>query len=182
MTDESLPMLAPGTRRILVIGSGGAGKSTVAARLAAALELPLVGLDALYWNAGWIPTPASEWAECVRAASARDAWVMDGNYGGTLAERLARCEAVVFLDLPRLVCISRIVRRAIRYVGRSRPDMPAGCPEKLSWEFVVWVWTYPSRRRPDVWAKLTALPPEKRVIILSSRRDVAAFLAMNRRL
>lgn len=62
-------------------------------------------------------------------------------------------------------------------LGRARPDMPAGCPERLSWEFIVWVWNYPVRRRPDVLAKLGTLRGEKEIIILSSRREVSAFLS-----
>ena len=164
-------------RRVLVIGSGGAGKSTLAARLSQRLGLPLIGLDAQYWKAGWVPTAATEWAEHVRELAFRDAWVMDGNYGGTLDLRLARSDTVVFLDLPRLLCLWRIVSRALRHWGRARPDMPAGCPERLSWEFIVWVWNYPVRRRPDILAKLGTLRGEKEIFILSSRRDVSAFLS-----
>jgi len=163
-------------RRVLVIGSGGAGKSTLAARLSERLGLPLIGLDTLYWNAGWVPTPENEWADRVRGLASRDSWVMDGNYGGTLDVRLARADTVVFLDLPRLLCLWRIVSRAIRHWGRARPDMPPGCPERLSWEFVVWVWGYPSRRRPEILAKLEALRGEKQVFVISSRREVSAFL------
>jgi adenylate kinase family enzyme len=102
---------------------------------------------------------------------------MDGNYGGTLDARLARCDTVIFLDLPRVLCTWRIVWRAARYVGRTRPDMPAGCPERLSWEFVVWVWTFPARRRPEILAKFAALRGEKRIIVLRSRRAVSTFLS-----
>jgi adenylate kinase family enzyme len=164
-------------RRVLVIGSGGAGKSTLSAQLSKRLGLPLIGLDILYWKPGWVPTPADEWSERVRVFSSQDAWVMDGNYGGTLDARLARCDTVIFLDLPRLVCLWRIITRAARYLGRTRPDMPAGCPERLSWEFVVWVWAYRARRRPQILNRLSALRGEKRVIILSSRRAVSAFLS-----
>lgn len=163
--------------RVLVIGSGGAGKSTLAARLSERLDLPLIGLDALYWKPGWVATPAIEWAEQVRELASRDRWVMDGNYGGTLDVRLARSDTVVFLDLPRLLCIWRIVSRAIRHWGHARPDMPAGCPERLSWEFVVWVWTYPIRRRPEILAKLEMLRGEKKIFVLASRRDVSTFLS-----
>lgn len=101
---------------------------------------------------------------------------MDGNYGGTLDARLAACDTVVFLDVPRLVCIARVIRRALRYAGRTRPDMAPGCPERLTWEFLAWVWTYPTRRRPDVLRRLAALPPETRVAILRTRRDVERFV------
>lgn len=157
-------------RRVLIVGSGGAGKSTLAVRVGARTGLPVVHLDAHYWRAGWTATPAEEWRRTVAALSAAPAWVMDGNYGGTLDLRLAASDTVVFLDLPRVVCLWRIVRRALRHRGRSRPDMAPGCPEQLSWEFVRWVWSYPHRRRPGVLRRLAALPATTRVVVLRSRR------------
>lgn len=162
---------------MLVIGSGGAGKSTLAARLGARLDLPVVHLDALYWRPGWVATPDPEWRETVARLAARDAWVMDGNYGGTLDRRLAACDAVVFLDLPRAVCLAGVLRRWLRYAGRTRPDMAPGCPERLTWAFVRWVWDYPRRRRAGVLRRLAALPPDRRVIVLQSREAVEQFLA-----
>ena len=164
-------------RRILVIGSGGAGKSTLAARLGARLGLPVIHLDAHFWRPGWVETPAAEWREVVTALTARDAWVMDGNYGGTLDLRLAACDAVIFLDLPRVVCVAGIVGRWLRHAGSTRPDMAPGCPEQLSWEFVRWVWDYPRRRRPDVLRRLAALPADRHVVVLRSRRAAERFLA-----
>ena len=163
-------------RRVLVIGSGGAGKSTFAARLGAATGLPVIHLDACYWRAGWDPMPKDEWTRTVDALAARDAWVMDGNYGGTLERRLAACDTVVFLDLPRLVCLWRVTRRALRYRGRTRPDMAPECPERLTWEFVRWVWDYPRTRRPGILRRLADLAGTKRVVILESTRDVERFL------
>ena len=163
-------------RRVLVIGSGGAGKSTFAVALGERLGLPVIHLDAHFWHAGWVETPKAEWRERVAQLAARDAWVMDGNYGGTLPQRLAACDAVMFLDLPRLVCTWRVIKRVIRYYGRSRPDLAPGCPEQFSWAFLWWVWTYRSRRRPDVLRRLCELPATTRVEILRSPREVQAFL------
>ena len=159
-----------------MIGSGGAGKSTFAARLGAVTGLPVVHLDACYWRAGWEPTPKDEWARAVDEIASRDAWIMDGNYGGTMERRLAACDTVVFLDLPRAICLWRVTRRALRYRGRSRPDMAPGCPERLTWEFARWVWDYPRRRRPGILARLDALAGAKRVVVLRSTREVERFL------
>lgn len=164
-------------RRVLVIGSGGSGKSTFSVALGARLELPVIHLDREYWHAGWVPTLADEWRARVAELIAGEAWVIDGNYGGTMAARLAACDTVIFLDLPRIQCLWRVVRRAMRFAGRSRPDMTPGCPERLSWEFLGWIWTYPSRRRPEVLRMLRALPVTTRVETLSSSRSVEAFLA-----
>lgn len=163
-------------RRIMIIGSGGAGKSTLARRIAEGLSLPLVGLDAHYWSAGWTPTSKAAWVAHVDELLRRDAWVMDGNYGGTMDLRLARCDTVVFLDLPRVVCLWRVVKRWMKYRGRSRPDLPDGCAERLTWEFATWIWTYPTRRRPEILARLTALTADQRVVHLTSQRAVAGFV------
>jgi adenylate kinase family enzyme len=163
-------------RRVLVIGSGGAGKSTFAKRLGAATRLPVIHLDACYWRAGWSPMPKDEWLRTVDEIAARETWIMDGNYGGTLDRRLAGCDTVIFLDLPRLVCLRRALWRSIRFRGRSRPDMAPGCPERITMEFVRWIWTYPNERRPDIVRRLQALDPEKRVVILKSTREVEQFL------
>ena len=162
--------------KILVIGSGGSGKTTFARRLAARTGLPLFHLDALFWRPGWDPTPADEWHGKVEELVRRDAWIMDGNYGGTLDIRLAACDAVVFLDIPRLVCLWRVLRRQLQHRGQSRAELPPGCPERLSWEFVKWIWTYPARRRGSILQRLSELRNGKRVFVLRSSRAVDAFL------
>lgn len=164
-------------RRLMIIGAGGAGKSTLARRVGERTGLPVVHLDALYWHPGWVPTPTAEWEARVRALVAEEAWVMDGNYGGTMDIRLARADTVVFLDLPRLTSTLRIVWRSLRFRGRTRPDMTPGCPERLTPEFVRWVWDYGRTRRPGILARLAALPPDRRVVILRSAAEVERWLA-----
>lgn len=134
-------------RRILVIGSGGAGKSTFSAKLGVKLGLPVVHLDACYWSAGWVERDKEEWREVVGRLVAEAAWIMDGNYGGTLDMRLAACDTVIFLDMPRFLCLWRILRRRLRFHGKTRPDMAEGCEEHLAWEFIRWVWNYPAVRK-----------------------------------
>ncbi len=174
---------APGTtvtvwrrdwRRVLVVGCAGAGKTTFAVRLARALDLPIIHLDSEYWLPGWRHTPPEEWQSRVEELAARDCWVMDGNYGGTLERRLARADAVVFLDLPRATCLRRVVLRSLRYRGRSRPDLPPGCPERLEWQFLRWVWNYGRRSRGRVVGLLAAsgLP----VVHLQTRREAERWL------
>jgi len=163
-------------QRVLIIGAGGSGKTTVARRLAERTGLPLIHLDSLYWRAGWQPTPAEEWRATVEQLVARQRWIVDGNYGGTLDLRLRACDTVVFLDLPRLVCLWRVLARQLRHVGAVRPELPAGCRERLSWEFLVWIWTYPARRRGDILQRLAALDKRQRVAILQSDAAIDEFI------
>ena len=101
---------------------------------------------------------------------------MDGNYGGTLDMRLEACDSVVFLDLPRWLCLWRVVKRQLRYRHGVRPEMAPGCPERFTWEFIEWIWTYPARRRGAILARLEALRPRKKVSVLRSASEVESFL------
>jgi adenylate kinase family enzyme len=164
-------------RKVLVIGSGGAGKSTLARRLGGLLGLEVIHLDALYWQAGWVETPKEVWRERVAGLLGREAWVMDGNYSGTLELRLAACDTVVFLDLPRAVCVWRVLKRSLVYRGQSRPDMARGCPEQMTVDFLRWVWNYPARSRPKVLKLLAEQAAGKTVVRLRTRAEAEEFLA-----
>jgi adenylate kinase family enzyme len=99
---------------------------------------------------------------------------MDGNYGATLERRLGRAQAAVFLDVPRLTCLRRVIVRSWRYRGRPGPGLPDGCPERLEWAFLMWVWDYERRSRGRVVSLLAAsgLP----VVHLRSRREAERWL------
>lgn len=163
-------------KRVLVIGSGGAGKSTFARRLGARLGLPVIHLDRAYWQPGWVEPPKDEWLRTVEGLCAGDSWVMDGNYSGTLDVRLAACDTVLFLDLPRVVCVWRVLKRAVKYRHGTRPDMAPGCRENVNPEFLLWIWNYPRRSRPKVLSRLAAHARDKRVVTLRSSAEVERFL------
>lgn len=164
-------------KRIVILGPCGAGKSTLARRIGERLGLPVVHLDRFNWNPGWVQTEASRFREQVAEAVKWDTWVMDGNYtGGHLDLRLSRSHAVVWLDLPRYIYFPRAVWRAIKYYGRAREDIGPGCPERIDVPFLKdWVWTYPTRARPEHAKIMADLPDRVRGIILTSRAEVAKF-------
>ena len=164
-------------RRVLVIGSGGSGKSTVAAQLGELLELEVNHLDKFYWRAGWVEPEQDEWLKTVTNLIERDSWIIDGNYSGTLGLRLQRCDTIVFLDLSRVLCLWRIVKRFLVYRDGTRPDVAEGCRESLNFEFVSWVWNYPRRSRPKVMRLLREHGDTKQIFWLRSRRDVQRFLS-----
>jgi adenylate kinase family enzyme len=163
--------------RILIVGPGGAGKSTLARRLGAKLGLPVIHLDAHYWRAGWIEPSKTEWAAQVDALVAREAWIMDGNYSGTFAQRIAAADTIVFLDFPRWRCVAGVYTRWWKTRGRVREDIAPGCPEKWpSVQFVKWIcWDYPRRSRPKLMALLERA--DKAVVVLRSREEVERYAA-----
>lgn len=162
-------------KHVIVIGSGGSGKSTFSRRLGEATGIPVIHLDKLYWHPGWVKTPADEWEAIVRHELERDSWIMDGNFGGTRPMRLAACDTVIFLDFPRWLCTFRILKRTLMYRKGTRPDMAAGCHERFDLEFMLWVWNYPNSGRRRVIAELSEYS-DKNVIVLRSQSEIEAFL------
>lgn len=158
-----------------MVGSGGAGKSTLSVALGAALVLPVVHLDREYWRAGWTPTPDADWRRRVERLVREPRWVMDGNFNATLDLRLEAADAVVFLDLSRWICLWRIARRLLAHHGRTRPDMADGCRESLDWEFAQWVAEFPEQTRPALLERLRRRPERTRLIHLRAPADVRAF-------
>ena len=159
-----------------MIGPGGAGKSTFARQLGEALNIEVSHLDTAYWRSGWSKPAEDEWLQTVNQLVSGDSWILDGNFGGTLELRLKHCDAVVFLDMPRLLCVWRILKRRLLYRNRSRPDMAEGCHEKLDLDFIDWVWNYSRRSRPRVVKLLREQCEEKEVVWLRTPREVRKFL------
>ena len=165
-------------RRIMVIGSGGAGKSQLSRALGQCLNLPVVHLDARFWQPGWIEMDRAEWNSEMDRLVAGDSWVLDGNYGGSMDARLDACDTVIFLNLSRWICLFRMFNRVARNYGCPRPDLGPGCPEQLpDWAFTKWILTFPERKAPAIMEKLQNLGTEKRVFVFRSRADVSAFLS-----
>ena len=163
-------------RRILILGSGGAGKSTLAVQIGERLGLPVIHLDAIYWRAGWVEADKQEWKQALASLLQQEAWVMDGNFSGTLDQRLAAADTVIFLDMPAWLCLFRVLKRRAMYHGRTRPDMADGCPERLDWDFLKWIWNYPRHNRPRLLDRLSASRNGRRIVVLQSSKSVRGFL------
>jgi adenylate kinase family enzyme len=164
-------------KKILIIGSGGAGKSTFARRLSVIVSVDVIHLDAFYWNPGWVETPQAEWRKIVEVLIARDSWIMDGNFSSTLDIRLKACDAVIFLDLSTRICLWRVITRMFKYRYRGRPDMAKGCRERFDLEFILWVWNYKRETRPKIVKLIETYAANKRVVWLQSKAEVESFLS-----
>lgn len=126
-------------QRVLIIGSPGAGKSTLAHAVAARTQLPLYHMDKIHWLPGWIERDRAEALAEVEQVLDHARWIIDGNYGSSLPIRIQRADTVVWLDYPTHLCLGRALKRWWHYRGRSRPDMTDGCPERLNLEFLLYV-------------------------------------------
>lgn len=163
-------------KKVLVIGSSGAGKSVLSRRIGEVTGLPVIHLDKHHWRPGWTEPPKEVWREQVAELVKGEEWIIDGNFGGTMEQRLEQCDTVVFLDLPRHVCAWRVLKRVITYRGDTRPDLAYGCPEKLDIPFLIWIWNFPKRSRPSVLQRIAGVADRVKVYQLKTAGEVEAFL------
>ena len=90
-------------KRIVVVGSTGSGKSTIAQQLAAQQDFHFIELDALHWDPNWQEAPTEIFRERARRAIQSEAWVVAGNYHEVRDLIWPLAEAVIWIDysLPR---------------------------------------------------------------------------------
>ena len=161
--------------RILIIGCGGAGKSTLARQLGEKLKLPVVHLDSIFWLPNWVERDRNEFDELVLQELVKDQWIMDGNYNRTLPERVKYCDTIIYLDFSRMACLMGVLKRIITTYGTVRPDMGAGCPERFDLEFLKWVWNFNGNKREKYYRLLNETQGVE-TIVLKNRRMVKRFL------
>ena len=159
----------------MIIGCSGAGKSTLARALKEKLGLPIVHLDQLWWQEGWEHVTREEFDDRLNMALRMDRWIMDGNYSRTMEARLAKCDTIIYLDFNRWECLLGMLQRVLGNLGKVRPDMAAGCPERFDWDFVKWIWNFnkQNRVRNYTWIAKTK---HAKSIVLKSRQEVNRFL------
>lgn len=163
-------------KRIAIIGCCGAGKSTLARNLGQKLALPVIHLDTYYWRSHWVETPKNDWDIVHQKLLKGDSWIIDGNYGSTMDTRIEAADTIVWLNLPNNLCLWRIIKRYLQYRGRTRDDMADGCPERLTWEFLQYVYNFPKQQRPKILFLLDRYQNSKEIIILKNPNQVKTFL------
>ena len=125
------PPLPVGVQRVLVAGSTGAGKTTMACALAARLGLPHTEMDALWHGPGWVPRP--EFAADVAEMLATGRWVTEYQYRPVKADLMGAAQAVVWLDHPFLLVAVRLLRRSVDRAVTRRPFYNGNVEQPLMW-------------------------------------------------
>ena len=166
-------------KRIMIVGGPGSGKSTLARLLGARLELPVFHMDQIHWQENWVERSLAEKIPLAKAVEEQEVWVFEGGLSITYSTRMARADAVVWLDLPVSLRLWRVTKRLFHYLGKARPDLPNGCVERLhpaTLSFYWFIWTSRGSSRDKIAELLASAPAEQKVFYLRSRQAVDALL------
>ena len=161
----------------MIIGQPGSGKSTLARQLGDKTFLPVVHIDHIHWKSGWIERARAEKAEMTLEVIAKPAWIFEGGHSATWPQRLERADTLIWLDLPLGLRFRRVLWRTLKHYGRSRPDLPDGCPEQFSAEFLAYIWRTRNTSRAMMRALYDGAPADKVAYHLTSPAAVRRFVS-----
>ena len=158
-------------KKIIIIGSPGAGKSTFARRLRDKTGLPLYYLDLYYHRADRTTVPREEFDAKLAEIMRTDSWILDGNFNRTMEWRMQNCDTVILMDYPLEVCLSGIRSR----VGVKREEMP-WVEEELDETFRQFVEDFPKTTLPGIYKLLGKYREGREIHIFHSREEAELFL------
>ncbi|MBB4954675.1 adenylate kinase family enzyme [Agrobacterium vitis] len=175
---EDAAAIVKTSNRILVIGCSGGGKSTLSMKLCHRFDLQFVSMDRdFFWLPGWRARARDEQRALISEKIAEERWLMDGSNPSSFDLRLPRADIVLWMRMPRWLCLLGVYRRAMKNHGKSRLEMAAGCVEK--WPdraFLSYIWNFERKHAPIFIRNFDLFGPQVPVFVLKSRRDVAQLL------
>ncbi|HEX3568823.1 MAG TPA: hypothetical protein VHT70_04070 [Candidatus Saccharimonadales bacterium] len=164
-------------KKVLVIGSPGAGKTTFSKKLAAKVDLPLHHLDYYYHDNHFnYKNDTVAWRKKVTDLVNQPEWILDGNYKSTFDIRFPMADTIIFLDYPRRVALGRALLRRIKLQGKVRGDMPANWNEKFELSLLRFIWSYNGVERPKLYQLLQKGQPGQQIIIVKSSAQADSYL------
>ena len=169
--------------RIVLVGSTGSGKTTLARQLSRLLDVPHIELDALNWEPNWTTAPTDVFRRRVQEALEGDSWIVDGNYSAARDLVWPRATVLVWLNYPLRVLIWRLLRRTLRRTLRKE-ELWSGNRERFFVQFFsreslfLWLFrTYWRRRRTYPIAFKQPEHSHLEIVHLRSQQETRAWLS-----
>ncbi|WP_426157029.1 AAA family ATPase [Pseudomonas sp. TSRC2-2] len=166
-------------QRVMIVGQPGSGKSTLARKLGERTGLPVVHIDTIHWQPGWIERSRDEKTRLCLEVEARDRWIFEGGHSTTWENRVARADLLIWIDRSATLRFLRVLRRTLLHRGQSRADLPENCPERLANlpKFLRFMWQTRNTSRAHMRQFALTAPSACRVVHLRSNRDTRIFLS-----
>ncbi len=158
-------------RKVIVVGSPGAGKSVFSQKLQNITNIPLYHLDMLYHKEDGTHISKEELEEKLKNIFKEENWIIDGNYQRTLELRLKECDTVFLLDFPTDICLAGAESR----IGKKRNDLP-WIEEKLDEEFKKCIIEFSKEKLPQIYDLLDKYKSNTNIIIFKTREEADNYI------
>lgn len=124
-------MLNGNYKRILILGSIGSGKTTLAHHISRMTNIKEVNLDKEYWLPNWTRPDMGDFIEKLQEIVKEDEWIIEGNYIESLDVRLERADLILVLDIDLKTCERGIFFRTLKGLFKKRKDLNDGCRDSF---------------------------------------------------
>ena len=164
--------------KILIIGNGGSGKSTLSLSISSLLKIPALHLDEIYWNNGWRKNTLSEFDTNVKNFMLSPKWIIEGTPMHGIELRAQEADTIVFLDYNRVVCIYRLLKRAFKNIFLLKTNKIARSPAKFfSIKAIRWVWGF-NKEKKQIIMRILNEKKSKEIFHIRKNSDLQDFLAL----
>ena len=157
-------------KKIIIIGSPGAGKSFFAKKLNKITNIPLYHLDMLFFKKDGTHISRKEFKKELRNIFKEEEWIIDGNYQKTLELRFQECDTVFLLDFPVDICLAGIETR----IGKERDDLP--WIEKDDQELKRYIMNFSKEKLPQIYMLLKKYRRKKNIVVFKTRVEAENFI------
>ena len=146
------------SKRILIVGSPGSGKTTFSVHLGKALQIPVFLLDDYYWLEGWQRVDPNQWKLILQQLCSKPSWIIDGNHLNTLEQRLPYADLVILLNCSVFICFWRFFKRSIKRFFNKDGHLPRNIKESelykpkisIQWHIIKLILFYKLLTKPKI--------------------------------
>jgi len=170
-------------KKIVIMGSTGAGKTTLATQMSIVLGIQFIELDALFWQEGWSGKQKDEFQQCVRAAIDRESWIVDGNYESARQIIWREADTLVWLDYSFSLIFFRLIKRIlIRAINKELlwgTNIDPGWVHLKLWSkdsLINWLFQTYWKRKREMPLMIERDGKHLDVVIIRSQKDLDKFL------
>jgi len=160
--------------KILIIGISGTGKTRLANKLSAILNIPVAHYDEFVWEKNWTEVDSKIVEQKLEEEMKNDKWIIEGFIHPAAKSKLEKADLVVYLDFSGFQSTLGGLSRWWKYRGKTRPELAPGCIEKLDWDYLKVMWN--RGERLEIEEAIQGF--EDKITRLHSRHDVNKYLAL----
>jgi hypothetical protein len=163
-------------KRILILGSPGAGKSYFSNYLSERIDVEVFHLDDYYWKENWEHCSDIEWYQTLRKILEKENFIMDGNYVDSIPYRVSAVNTIIYIDTGMILCLIRYTKRTLVnlvangiYLPRKIRDQKyKKLSEKGYFEFCMYIIKFhlKSKKKLIFWVRQLA---DKNVFVLTPK-------------
>lgn len=161
-------------QKIVIVGCPSSGKTTLANKLGVLLNIPIFHLDKIFWvQKGGIKQDIflAQQEEIMN----NDKWIIDGDFikSKSFEVRLNKADTIIFLKFSKIKIYYRLLKRAIKYFNKTRPDMAGGSKKHINWHLLKFIYNYPTN---NIHKKILEYTKDKNVFVLNNFKEEKDFL------